>query len=336
MTPTPNSVIRSFSHSVNGPSHSVIQSFNHSVIRKAPGFTLVELIVVIGIIGILAGVLLSTFGGSTESARSAQCMSNMRNIAAACQTYGVESKDNIYPLAIPAETKSVSISNGRPERRYYEHQGWISWYSKGNYPSGGAKSSQSNPTIGFRTSDDEKSKYALTNSCIWTLVGRNGSTFVCPSHAKAFKEPPIFSYLMNEHFAKWIQMGRQLSIKIGEDKYNNCGADRVLLLSEIPFKPWHSWLPDGTGTSADDDAALQYPNGPSKKSETIGANHVSGRDLFAHVAFADGHTEKLRIPYTGNIKNPTIDESQLKDLTEWLCTGFDVSFSKGKYQKLDN
>ena len=288
-------------------------------------FSLVELLVVIGIIGVLAGVLLATFGGSSESARSAQCMANMRNLAAACQTYGVEVSDHHYPLALPSEGKSVTISNGRPERRYYENKGWVSWYSKGNYPSGGAKSSQGNPTIGFRTSDDEQSKYALTNSCIWKLVSRNRSTFVCPAHGKACgKEPPTFSYLMNEYFSKWIGFGKL-------DR-----ADRVLLFSEIPFKPWHSWSPNGTGTGTDDDGALQYPNGPSGKTETLGANHVNGRNLFAHVAFADGHTEKLHIPYTGSIKNPQIDESQLKDLTEWLCTGTDVSFNGRSYQKLDN
>ena len=295
-------------------------------------FSLVELLVVIGIIGVLAGVLLSTFGGGSESARSAQCMANMRNIAAACQTYGVKSDYHRYPLAYPHEGKSVTIKSGRPEREYYEDKGWISWNSQGNYPKGRAKSSQSNPTIGFKTSDDKQSTYALTNSCIWELVSRNRSTFTCPAHVKACgKESPTWSYLMNEKFSSWIQFGRP--IEFGSRKV---GADRVLLLSEIPFKPWHSWLPSGTGTGTDDDAVLQYPNGDSGKSETLGANHVNGRNLFAHVAFADGHTEKLHIPYTGSIKNPQVDESQLKELTEWLCTGTDVSFNGKSYQKLDN
>ena len=54
-------------------------------------FSLVELIVVIAIIGILSGVLLSTFGGGTASARAARCLSNMKNLANACQTYGMSS-----------------------------------------------------------------------------------------------------------------------------------------------------------------------------------------------------------------------------------------------------
>ena len=76
---------------------------------------------------------------------------------------------------------------------------------------------------------------------------------------------------------------------------------------------------------------LQY-----KKDELIGANHISGRNLFAHVAFADGHVEKLRIPYSGNIKNPQINEGEVRELTKWLCEGIDYAFDGRKYTKLDN
>ena len=302
-------------------------------------FSLVELLVVIGIIAVLAGVLLATFGGGSESARAAQCLANMKNLANACQTYGVESDDHIYPRSFPDEGKVMKVQNGRPKITYRENKGWISWFSKGNYPNGSAQSSQSNPIIGFRSSDEEKSTYALTNGCLWKLVSRNRATYVCPSHGKQYgkETKPTWSYLMNEKF-KWQEFGKLER------------ADRVLLLSEIPFKSWHSWLPDGTGTSTDDDAVLQYPstdgsggtdspganNSSGSGHETLGANHVNGRNLFAHVAFADGHTEKLRIPYTGNIKNPQIDESQLKNLTGWLCTGTDVSFNGKQYQKMDN
>ena len=54
------------------------------------GFSLVELLVVIGIIGILAGVLMGVFSGGSDSARAARCLSNMKNLANACQTYGMK------------------------------------------------------------------------------------------------------------------------------------------------------------------------------------------------------------------------------------------------------
>ena len=62
----------------------------------------------------------------------------------------------------------------------------------------------------------------------------------------------------------------------------------------------------------------------------MGVNHVSGRNAFAHVVFADGHVEKLRVPMVG--KKP--DTSGFAELTTWLCAGFDVSFDGKRYNRV--
>lgn len=63
--------------------------------KSRHGFTLVELLVVIGIITLLISMLLPALNRARQSARVVQCMSNMRQLGLACVNYGNSFKGTI-------------------------------------------------------------------------------------------------------------------------------------------------------------------------------------------------------------------------------------------------
>ena len=78
---------------------------NMSTYQRA--FTLIELLVVIAIIALLAAVLFPVFAQAREKARSASCLSNLRQQGTATLMY-VQDYDETFPLALYFSTNGAS------------------------------------------------------------------------------------------------------------------------------------------------------------------------------------------------------------------------------------
>lgn len=69
-------------------------------LSKRSGFTLIEIILVVVIIGILAGIAIPRMGGKTEKAKISQAKSNIAALGMAIQEYEIMNGD--YPPSLEA------------------------------------------------------------------------------------------------------------------------------------------------------------------------------------------------------------------------------------------
>ncbi len=102
-------------------SRAVPQSF-----EAYPGqrcFTLLELLVVIAVIVILAGLLLPTLGKAKSKAQGAQCLSNLRQHILVLQMYAGDNREQLpfsHTCVIP-----------QPDDKFAWVQGWMDWLDPG-------------------------------------------------------------------------------------------------------------------------------------------------------------------------------------------------------------
>ncbi|MEY4182148.1 MAG: hypothetical protein RLZZ217_774, partial [Planctomycetota bacterium] len=80
------------------------------------GFTLIEILVVIGIVVILLGLLIPAIGMITSSARATRSVSNMRSFGAAFGTFAAQRKDRI---PWEGEKNTAGIVNNLAEPNFW-------------------------------------------------------------------------------------------------------------------------------------------------------------------------------------------------------------------------
>ncbi len=77
------------------------------------GFTLVELLVTIGIIAVLLGILTPVLGSARTAARRTACLANLRGIGLGVQVFLNENK-GLLPRALPLDDSEITGKQGEP------------------------------------------------------------------------------------------------------------------------------------------------------------------------------------------------------------------------------
>jgi prepilin-type N-terminal cleavage/methylation domain-containing protein len=129
-----------------------LRHYIRSTSRSCKGFTLVELLVVIGIIAVLISMLLPALNKAREAAVATSCKSNMRQIAMALQFYAQANRgwcppatqensvwgDSMWPFRLVSNQYLTNIDvlycpadPGRESGNYVEYG--TDWWGDGNY-----------------------------------------------------------------------------------------------------------------------------------------------------------------------------------------------------------
>ena len=89
------------------------------IVRNSKGFTLVEIMIVVAIIGLLAAIAVPNFVQARTAARRNTCVNNLRLIQAAKDQYAIEQNQNdtLVPSAsdISPYFKGSQLSAGMPK-----------------------------------------------------------------------------------------------------------------------------------------------------------------------------------------------------------------------------
>lgn len=281
-------------------------------------FTLIEMLIVVGIIAVLMSIVLVNVRGATDSANATKCMNNMRSLFVAMDSIGMDSGS--YPLAGPCIRKTS-----------YENKSVTStfepWISRDH-------SEKMVPCYG--TGSEDEDRYAITNGSMgvfWKAMAGKDSAYNCPMFAKDHfvkrKRMPLFSYALNAvQFASDVKAMADSFVGVGIVGYNSFQrADRAVMFAELPISQSCGYDPLAKPETCD--ATLKPDVGNPKwkgSAEAIGFVHQDKRKrYYGHVVFVDGHIEKFMQP-------PASSSLKEAKLTAHICSGNDVAYDERGYR----
>jgi prepilin-type N-terminal cleavage/methylation domain-containing protein/prepilin-type processing-associated H-X9-DG protein len=281
---------------------------------RRPGFTLIEALVVIAVVGILVALLVPAVQAARESARRVQCASNLKQLALACHNYAAV--HGTLPIGIPqmydpdpalnfySQSQSIFVS-------MLAHLDQGPLYDAVNFSRSIFSSSNatiyatgldvlwcpSDPSISMEVEypfyEDpfkEKVRFSSYAGCTGTWYGDLSDFPDTMNPARVAQINGLFTANRGIRFAE-ITDGTSQTMLLGERAHG--------LLTGDDFRYWHWWA---DSVSMDTRFWTIFPLNPFRKipdtHETYSSAYTSAASSFhpngAHFAFADGSVRFLR------------------------------------------
>lgn len=265
------------------------------------GFTIIELLVVVGIIGVLVAILLPALDNARASGRNSKCLANQRSLAQGFAFYAYQNKGQCLPgrpakIGASTDPRNVYfVGNGRQYRpRWYIRLGEFTSIHAYDTPSTDPADDNT------KTVDNEAVICPEVPHHINNRNAAYGYNFQFLGNTRAHPSRPFMNYPVEYEFLlahKTVMSADNLGTAAGKPEaqrteYRIDGASDLLAVGN------HAWSLDPPRLAADSD----YCDNKNRSPEHRSAPDRRHRNL-SNFSFIDGHAKSLDPATLGYVQN---------------------------------